>query len=183
MTGNRFETVRASTCLPWPRFMTRLGGTRMTRKYTGKYTAKNRPRLYWTWYNMIRRCENPKAPDYYRYGALGIAVCEKWHDLENFLDWAYSHGWKEGLTLDRIDNEEDYCPENCRWADRFTQANNRRDNKRIMCEGESLTVPQISRKYGIKKGTLYCRLDRGWANEDIVFKPVKSKKKRIENGV
>lgn len=149
-----------------------------THSYSGEYTSKHRPRLYWTWLNMIRRCENPKAPDYYRYGALGISVCGEWHDLSTFLEWAYSHGWEEGLTLDRINNEGNYCPENCRWADKYTQCNNKRTNKFIEFKGEIKTVAEFSREFGIPVYNVYSRLSNGWTVEDALTKPIQKRTKK-----
>lgn len=142
--------------------------------YAGDYTSKHRPRLYWVWFNMIRRCEDPKAPDYYRYGELGISVCDEWHDLHRFIEWANKSGWKEGLTLDRVDNSGNYCPENCRWADRITQCNNKRTNRRIEYDGSTWTVTELSRMSGISSSVLYYRLNHGWSVEDAISKPVRN---------
>ena len=141
------------------------------RSFEGEYTDKHRPRLYWTWINMIRRCENPKAPDYYRYGAIGITVCEEWHDLPTFLNWAYTHDWQEGLTLDRINNNGNYEPENCRWADVFTQGNNRRTNTLWEYNGKTMTLAQWSRKTGLSSETLLHRKKAGWTIEEILTTP------------
>ena len=143
-----------------------------SRKYIGEYTSKSRPRLYWTWLNMIRRCENPKSPDYHRYGAIGISVCEEWHDLSTFLDWAYSHNWAEGLTLDRIDNEGNYCPENCRWADRHTQCNNKRTNTFLEFNGKKQTVANWAHEHGVLPEVLYGRIESGWPVEDVIQTPL-----------
>ncbi len=158
-------------------------GKSYPKMYEGEYTDSHRPRLYWTWLNMIRRCENPKSPDYYRYGGRGVSVCEEWHDLSTFLEWAYSHGWEEGLTLDRIDNEDMYCPENCRFADRITQANNKRTNRIIEYQGKTMSMTQWSRETGISPRAIYARLKSGWSIEDTLTKPLNQSKRRNKNGI
>ena len=72
--------------------------------------------LYNSWRNMKARCLNPKSPKYYRYGGRGIKICKEWLNIENFAAWSLSHGWKQGFSIDRINNDGDYCPENCKWV-------------------------------------------------------------------
>mgnify|MGYP003608972505 CR=1 FL=1 len=84
-------------------------------------------RFYKTWKGMLQRCTNPNHKAYKDYGARGIAVCEEWQDVTNFVAWAEStHPNMEGYTLDRIDNDKGYSPENCTWSDKTTQAINQR---------------------------------------------------------
>ena len=97
---------------------------------TGITHGLTQHRFYKTWKGMVGRCNNPKNSSYKNYGGRGITVCEEWLDVATFVAWAEAtHPNIENLTLDRIDNDKGYSPDNCRWVDKTTQAINRRMQK------------------------------------------------------
>ena len=128
-------------------------------------------RLYHTYSHMIDRCHNPKAKSYKNYGGRGIVVCDEWKkDFTKFYEWSMANGYSETLTIDRIDNEKGYSPENCRWVNSVIQSNNRRNNRYVTYNGITKTVSDWSRESGIKAGTIISRLNKGWSIEDALFK-------------
>ena len=117
-------------------------------------------RLYRIWSNMKTRCENPNRKDYKRYGQRGVKVCEEWSDFLTFYEWAINNGYKDGLTLDRIDANSNYEPSNCRWATAKEQGNNRTNNHLITYNGETKTIAQWAEERNINHDTLYSRINR-----------------------
>lgn len=137
-------------------------------KHGGKST-----RLYEIYKSMRQRCLNSNNPHYCDYGGRGITICKEWeNDFTAFRDWALSNGYADNLSIDRIDNDKGYFPENCRWVDRKTQCNNRRSNIIVVFNNKQFTISEASELSGIKYNTLrdrYLRGDRG----DRLFRPVK----------
>ena len=132
--------------------------------------------LYPVWNTMRQRCTNPDSKSYPRYGGRGIKVCEAWSSFKEFHDWAVSNGWQEGLTIDRIDNDGNYCPENCRWVDYNVQANNTSANRLITYKGKTQTEAQWAKELGMNKYTLSSRINlRGWSIEKAFETPVKKR--------
>lgn len=121
----------------------------------------SRERLYHIWLGMLSRCENDSNSRYQSYGGRGIKVCDTWHDVEKFRDWAINNGYKETLSIDRIDVNGNYEPSNCRWATIKEQANNKRDNIFIEFEGKKQTLKEWSEELNIPYGTLSTRVSLG----------------------
>lgn len=121
---------------------------------------------YRTWKDMRARCRNPNDTDFGLYGGRGISICERWDNFSLF--YADMGERPDGMTLDRIDVDGDYSPENCRWANAETQANNKRSNLKIEFGGETLTLQQWANKTGIKRETIAARLKSGWSVSDAL---------------
>jgi hypothetical protein len=103
---------------------------------------------------MLTRCENPHAVNYCDYGGRGIKVCEEWHDFKAFYDWAVANGYRDNLTIDRIDNNRGYEPGNCRWVTRSVQAKNRRSTRLIEFGGETKCIADWARQFGVDRSNL-----------------------------
>ena len=132
-----------------------------------------RERLYGVWGGMLTRTRNPKAENYAYYGGRGIKVCDEWHDYAIFREWALTHGYQPNAkygecTLDRIDDNGNYCPENCRWVSMTSQANNQRSNKLITYNGETLNLKQWATKLHINYSTFRQYINNGLSLEEII---------------
>ena len=135
-----------------------------------KHGGRN-SKLYRIWSNMKDRCNNPDCKVYSDYGGRGIKVCKEWiDDFSAFQKWALANGYKEGLTIDRKDNDKGYSPDNCRWTDRKIQGNNKRNCRYITYKGQRKTVAEWSDITGIPHDTLLYRLNHGWETESILKK-------------
>jgi len=129
--------------------------------------------IYHVWFQMKQRCNNVNNTDYFLYGGRGITVCDRWSkSFENFFE-DMAPGYSKGLSLDRINNDKDYSPENCQWATLETQANNRRNNAVIVMDGVSKTMAQWSRHLGINYSTIRNRWRVGLTPEKILCKKVR----------
>lgn len=135
-------------------------------------------KLYGVWANMQQRCLNHKNKDYKYYGARGIKICDKWiSDFRYFYEWAISNGYKDGLTIERIDVNGNYEPSNCKWIPFKEQSKNKRNNVMITYEGETHCLNEWSRIKKISKDVLRYRLKRlkeqNTMDFDYLFRVVK----------
>ena len=119
---------------------------------------------------MKKRCNYPNASEYENYGGRGISVCEEWSiSFQNFYDWAINNGWSRELTIDRIDTDGNYCPENCRWANVETQMNNTTKNHYIEYNGNTYTLSTLSKHLNIPYNIVRHRLSRcKWTVEQLI---------------
>lgn len=127
-------------------------------------------RLYVIWIDMKKRTEDITNKEYMNYGGRGISVCDEWtNNFDSFAEWADNNGYSDDLTIDRIDNNSGYSPENCRWVDMKTNQNNKRCCRYVEIDGERMTVKQAAEKYGVPyRRTLY-RLTNGMSAKDAIF--------------
>lgn len=124
-------------------------------------------RLYNVWNAIKQRCTNPNVKEFKHYGARGVSVCDEWlQSYEAFRKWALEHGYDETAprgtcTIDRIDNDGNYSPDNCRIVDMKTQANNTRKNVKIQYSGKEMTLSEIARDIGVSRSTLWEHYKKG----------------------
>lgn len=132
-------------------------------------------RIYRIWQGIKRRCENVNEPCYYRYGGRGIKVCDEWNkDFIAFYEWAMSNGYADDLSIDRIDNNGNYCPENCRWSTNKEQCNNRRTNVLYKIGNATKTLMQWCEIFEVDYQDVRARFHRGVNSTDELFHPVRS---------
>lgn len=135
--------------------------------YKTGLSMKDNPyrKIYITWKNIKGRCYRKNHPKYHRYGGRGIKVCDEWLDKETgvitFLKWSLSHGWKKGLTLDRIDNDGNYCPENCQWITLSANSRKKSTTKISYEEAQKIRlrkeekVEKLAKEYNVCDGTIW----------------------------
>lgn len=131
-------------------------------------------KLYNVWLTMKQRCYNPRDRHYKWYGAKGVKVCNEWRNNPlAFYKWCIENGYKDGLTLDRIDSTKDYSPDNCRFITMSAQQRNKTSNKRIEYNGETRSVQEWAEKLNIKPSTLRARFNKGWTTERALTESVR----------
>lgn len=131
--------------------------------------------IFYRWCQMLRRCNDPSCDTYMYYGGRGIAVCSDWLDISLFVKWAESNGFRKDLTLERIDNNGNYEPGNCRWATRREQQHNKRDSIIIEAYGFRGVPSEWEERVGIGYKVIQGRIRRGWDRKDAVTIPLLNK--------
>lgn len=144
------------------------------RETHGEAKSGHQTRLYRIWSGMKNRCNNESHIGYAHYGAKGIKVCDKWRDYNEFKKWAFANGYDDKLTIDRIDNQKGYSPENCRWVTNKIQSNNTTRNHYVTVGNETLTISQWADRYNIPCRTIAARLNQlGWSPKEAVMTPIR----------
>lgn len=170
--GSSLNYYKSCGCLRMAR--SKDFGTRMTKH------SESRTRLYSIWSHMKDRCNNPKNKRYKDYGGRGISVCKEWlNSYDLFSKWAKDNGYNDDLTIDRIDNNGNYEPTNCRWATNTEQVLNRRSNKIIEYHGKRQSLKAWSIELDISYDCLQTRLARDWTVEEAFNTPVNERRKRV----
>lgn len=125
------------------------------------WNENNLQTLKHSWVAMRQRCFNKKHPKYNRYGGRGIKICDEWLISQNFVQWALSNGWKPGLSIDRIDNDGNYCPENCRWITMSENSRKKRTTKIDMITAQEIRSRinedwyKLAEEYGCTHGNIW----------------------------
>lgn len=131
--------------------------------------------VYKSWAHMKQRCLNKENSSYLDYGGRGITICDAWMNFENFYKWAMKNGYKEGLTIERIDVNGNHEPSNCKWIPKSEQPSNRRSNHYITLNSEQKTLSEWARVHNINPRTVFSRLYSGWPIERL-FEPSRVKR-------
>lgn len=145
---------------------TSCGCNRISEKACGH----SKERLYRIWLGMNSRCNNKNADNFQWYGGRGIKICDEWNNFMLFRQWALSSGYADNLSIDRIDSDGNYCPENCRWASYKEQQNNRSNNRIITYNNIKYTCAQFAEELDVPYYTIKNQIKLGWSIEKIVDK-------------
>ena len=141
-------------------------------------------RIYRIYYSMKSRCYNKNHIAYHRYGGRGIKICDDWKDdFTKFYSWAIDNGYTDALSIDRVDNDGNYCPENCRWVALQSDAQQlgRKGSRYISFNGETKQLCEWAKQYGIKPTTLRERLRRGWTMQEALSTSATNRKQLHPN--
>lgn len=130
-------------------------------------------RIYGVWSAMRDRVYNPTSKYYHRYGGRGITIAEEWDSFIAFRDWSYEHGYKDGLEIDRIDNNKGYSPENCRWVTHAINLQNTHRKQEAIVNGTPIPLAELAKKYGVLYRRVYQMHKRGKNGDEIASKLAK----------
>lgn len=156
--------TKSCGCLHMERCKTGLNRLRHGDAKVGKVA-----RLHGIWRGVLKRC-GENYPDHAgAYRARGITVCDEWKDYATFKAWAETHGYRDDLSIDRIDNNAGYSPENCRWATKTEQARNRRTSHHITVNGRTQVLAAWLEETGVSRSAFHSRVMRGWPKERALF--------------
>jgi hypothetical protein len=161
----------------------------LQKELASEYCRKNKSkhkmcdtRIYSIWVHLKERCISKKSDNFKNYGGRGITICDKWLDFEGFYEdmgRSYEEHIKifgeNNTSIDRIDNNKSYMKDNCKWSTLIEQSNNKRNNKHILYNGETMTLAEASRKFKINYDALLKRLKKGWSAEKALLTPIRKK--------
>lgn len=151
-------------------------------KHRTPYNATHKlskTKLYHVWESMRLRCYASGNKKYYYYGGRGITVCDEWrNNFIAFQEWSLSHGYQEGLTIDRIDNNQGYSPDNCRWVTRAIQQRNMRRNVVITYQGKTQVLKDWCDELGLRYKTIQNRIVKGWDKVRAITEPIHTPKNK-----
>ena len=141
---------------------------------------KGKERLRSIYYGMKQRCYNENSINFKYYGGKGVAICDEWLlSFENFFDWAINNGYNENLTIDRIDSEKEYSPDNCKWSTKKEQAYNRSISVKLTLNGRTMYMTEWAEELEIDKKILSWRYNNGWSDEEILTRPRDYKENKL----
>ncbi len=171
VNGSALRNGHTSSCGCYQKDIATVSAKQMGQKNTRH--GMSYERIHGIWRGMKQRCSDPNSDDYKNYGARGITVCPEWSEsFEAFRDWALANGYRDDLTIDRIDNDGPYAPENCRWATGAEQNNNRRNTRLVTFNGKTQSLQQWANETDIPRGTIAARLRTGWSVERALTEPI-----------
>lgn len=158
------STVTSSRDL-WHGFAKSCGCLRAEKFADSRRThGKSNEPIYKTWIAMKQRCFNNSHPNYKYYGGRGISICKEWFTFENFYNWAVENGYQDGLTIERKNNDGDYCPENCTWIPKSKQQQNTRKTIRVKINGIHFrSLKEAAKYYNVNYNIVCIRRSKGWS--------------------
>lgn len=167
-TASRAKTTAEGISVPIRTDVAKRGWARVLERSDGR---KVWTKLYGVWNAMRGRCNSPGTKDYKRYGARGVRVCDEWNDYGTFRAWALANGYRKGLTLDRMESDGNYEPDNCRWISKGEQQANIRRAIKLTYKGETRSLYRWARIVGMSADFLRSRVYQGWTDEQVLTTP------------